>query len=99
LGYGVAEFEILDFILQDNTRNRDLAPRHFMLSPFYSGEDNILSFEQTYHNDLGINVLGYEKDDKGYKQLIEVVRHWNDEINLATGYLHDASRLIDEAVE
>lgn len=47
LGYGVAEFEILDFILQDNPRNPGLAPRHFMLSPFYSGEDNILSYEQT----------------------------------------------------
>lgn len=99
LGYGVAEFEILDFILQDNSRNPALAPRHFMLSAFYSGEDNILSYEQTYYNDLGINILGYKKDDKGYRQLIEVIRHWNEEINQVTGYLHDASRLIDEAVE
>jgi len=99
LGYGASEFEILDFILQDNIRNRGLAPQHFMLSPFYSGEENILSFEQTYYNDLGINILGYEKDTNGYRQLIEVIKHWNEEINLVTGYLHDASRLIDEAVE
>lgn len=99
LGYGVAEFEILDFILQDNPRNPALAPRHFMLSAFYSGEDNILSYEQAYYNDLGINILGYEKDANGYRQLIEVVRHWNEEINQVTGYLHDASRLIDEVVE
>jgi hypothetical protein len=99
LGYGIAEFEILDFILQDNPRNPALAPRHFMLSAFYSGEDNILSYEQAYYNDLGINILGYEKDAKGYRQFIEVIRHWNEEINQVTGYLHDASRLIDEVVE
>ena len=99
LGYGVAEFEILEFILQDYPRTSALAPRHFMLSPFYSGEDNILSYEQTYYKDLGINILGYEKDAKGYRQLIEVIRHWNKEINQVTGYLHDAFRLIDEAVD
>ncbi len=99
LGYGVAEFEILDFILQGNPRSRALAPRHFMLSPFYSGEDNILSYEQTYYNDLSINILGYRKDAIGYRQLLEVIKHWNEVINLVTGYLHDASRIIDAAVE
>jgi hypothetical protein len=99
LGYGVAEFEILDFILQDNPRNPALASRHFMLSAFYSGEDNILSYEQTYYNDLDINILGYEKDINGYRQLINVIRHWNEEINQVTGFLHDVSRQIDDAVE
>ncbi|MCK9420585.1 MAG: SIR2 family protein [Nitrospirae bacterium] len=100
LGYGVSEFEILDFILRSDPRKKQaLSPRHFMLSPFYSGEDNILSYEQAYYNDLGINILGYEKDTNGYRQLIEVIKHWNVEINQVTGYLHNASRLIDEAVE
>lgn len=99
LGYGLSEFEILDFMLRDNPRNRALPPRHFMLSPFYSGEDNILRYEQTYYDDLDINVLGFEKDTIGYKQLIEVIRHWNEEINQVTGFLHDSARLIDEAVK
>lgn len=99
LGYGLAEFEILDFILRDYPRNQVLTPRHFMLSPFYSGEENILSYEQTYYNDLGINILGYEKDVIGYRQLIKVIKHWNEEINQVTGFLHAASRLIDKAVE
>jgi len=70
-----------------------------MLSPFYRGEDNILKYEQVYYSDLGISILGYEKDENGYDQLIEVIRHWNQEINQVTGFLHGASRLIDEAVE
>lgn len=99
LGYGVAEFEILDFILRDNPRKRSLVPRHFMLSPFYKGEENILSYEQTYYNDLDIKVLGYEKDAKGYGQLAEVLKRWSEEINQVTGFLHNAAQLIDEAVE
>jgi hypothetical protein len=97
LGYGVAEFEILDFILQGMTDRSH--PKHFMLSPYYSGEENILSCEQEYYNDLGINILGYEKDKHGYHQLIDVLRFWNEEIKQVTGYLHNASRLIDEAVK
>ena len=99
LGYGFTEFEILEFILQDSFINPREAPRHFMLSAFYSGEDNILRYEKEYYSDLGINILGFEKDKHGYEQLIEIIRKWNDEINQVTGYLHDASRLIDEAVE
>ena len=95
LGYGVAEFEILDFLLKEIPKKN----QHFMLSPFYSGENNILSYEQTYYNELGINILGYEKDAKGYRQLIDVIKYWNEEINQVTGYLHGASRLIDDAVE
>ena len=98
LGYGVTEFEIIDFMLKDKPKKGAGAPRHFILSPFYSGEDNILRYEQTYYNDLGINILGYEKDTNGYRQLIEVIRHWNDEINLVTGFLDGASRIIDDAV-
>ncbi len=97
LGYGLSEFEILDFILRYNgeiTRQ----PKHFMLSPFYKGEENILSYEQEYYNDLGITVLGYEKDEKGYKQLIDIIKCWNEEINQVTVYLHQASQIIDEAV-
>jgi hypothetical protein len=99
LGYGLTEFEILEFILRDSFINPRGAPRHFILSPFYSGEENILRYEQEFYSDLGINILGYEKDANGYEQLIEVIRHWNEEINQVTGYLYGASRQIDEAVE
>lgn len=104
LGYGVSEFEILDFILQRNPRaNREESrreePRHYILSPFYRGEENILEYEQTYYNDIGINVLGYEKDINGYLQLINVVSAWNKEINEVTGYQYGTFRDIEKALE
>lgn len=98
LGYGVAEFEVIDFILQNKVKKKAAGPRHFMLSPFYKGEENILSYEQSYYNDLNITVLGYQKDLKGYRQLIDVIKKWNEEINQVTSYLHKAASLIDNAV-
>jgi len=104
LGYGVSEFEILDFILRSNPRDsrseaRREEPRHYILSPFYSGEENILEYERTYYRDLDINVLAYEKDVRGYEQLIDVLSAWNNEINEVTGYQYAAFREIEKALE
>ncbi|MFK5968697.1 MAG: SIR2 family protein [Candidatus Marithrix sp.] len=97
LGYGVSEFEILDFMFQN--RDQDSDPRHFMLSPFYKGEDNILAYEQAYYNDLGVKIIPYEMDVKGYHQLIDVIEHWNKEIRQITSYLSNNVKVIDNAIE
>lgn len=99
LGYGMAEFELLDFIFgkYDLTDKREL--KHFILQPFYRGEENILTFEQSYYNDMGIRVLPYEKDEKGYYQLYEVIIAWNKEINQVSSYLYDSLKEIDDVIE
>jgi len=63
------EFELLDFLITkfDSAKEKEL--KHFILRPFYKGEENILEFEESYYNPMGIQVLGYEKDEKGYQQL------------------------------
>lgn len=93
VGYGLGEFEILDFLLRDKKEKK-----HFILAPFFKGEDNILSFEQSYYGDLGVFVLPYEKDENGYVQLYEVIKHWNNEINLSTKYLPKTTKEIEDAV-
>ena len=100
LGYGLAEFEILDFILRYKNKQEGLklAPKHFMLSPVYQGEENIMKYEKEYYNDLGINIKMYEKDDKGYNYLIDVLRSWKKEIRQTTKLLHNGFSEIDEAV-
>ncbi|MCF7886094.1 MAG: SIR2 family protein, partial [Candidatus Marinimicrobia bacterium] len=96
LGYGLAEFELLDFILEEKESKNN---QHFMLSPYYQNEINILNYEQKYYNDLGINVLPYEKDNIGYRQLEKVIKKWSDEIEDVTNVLPKQANLIDEAVE
>lgn len=99
LGYGLAEFEILDFILKyRNNSEIKIIPKHFMLSPVYQGEENIMKYEQEYYNDLGINIEIYEKDIYGYNYLINVLKSWKKEIRQTTKLLSNGFSEIDEAV-
>jgi SIR2-like protein len=99
IGYGLAEFELLDFLITkfDSNKKKDL--KHFILLPFYKGEINILRMRQFYYGSMGITVLGYEKDEKGYHQLYDVIKNWNKEINQTSTYLHDSFKEIDEIVK
>ncbi|HHT9106809.1 MAG TPA: SIR2 family protein [Candidatus Wujingus californicus] len=99
LGYGLAEFELLDYILGKYYSGEKIELKHFILLPFYRGEENILNFEQAYYNEMGIRVLPYEKDINGYKQLYEVVKIRNKEISQVSGYLYDSFKEIDDATE
>jgi hypothetical protein len=99
VGYGMAEFELLDFLItkfESNYKEKEL--KHFILLPFYKGEENILELEQYYYNSMGIRVLPYAKDNKGYGQLYDVIKNWNKELNLVSTYLYDTYQEIQDAV-
>ncbi len=94
LGYGMSEFELLDFLITKyDSPNKS---KHYTLLPFYSGEENLLDFEQSYYNPMGIQVIGYEKDEKGYNQLYNVLQKWNKEITLS--YTYVSYKEIDDLV-
>ena len=95
VGYGMAEFELLDFIIEKYDSNEGKELKHFILQPFYKGENNILKFERDYYGQMGISVLGYEKDERGYHQLYEVIKNWNTEINQTSTYLYDSYQEIE----
>jgi hypothetical protein len=91
----MAEFELFDFLIEKFDSNRGKELKHFILLPFYKGEENILEFEQYYYNSIGISVRGYEKDEKGYNQLYEVIKSWNSEINQTSTYLYNSYQEIE----
>ena len=97
VGYGMAEFELLDFLITKFDPKKGKELKHFILLPFYRGEENILEFEQHYYNSMGIEVLPYEKDEKGYGQLYDVIKSWNREINQVSTYLYDTYKEIEDA--
>lgn len=99
VGYGMEEFELIDFLVTKLDSNKDKELKHFILRPFYKGEESILEFEEFYYNSMGIRVLPYEKDEKGYYQLYEIIKDWNSEISQVSGYLYDSYQRIDDAVE
>jgi hypothetical protein len=98
VGYGMAEFELLDFLITKFDSKKEKELKHFILLPFYRGEENILEIERYYYNSMGIEVIPYEKDKKGYGQLYEVIKSWNIEINQVSTYLYDTYNEIDDIV-
>jgi hypothetical protein len=99
VGYGMSEFELLDFLIVKFDPDKGKKSKHFILLPFYNGEKNILEFEQFYYNSMGISVLGYEKDELGYGQLYNVIKRWSSEIKQTSTYLYDSLKDIDEVID
>lgn len=97
VGYGLAEFEVLDFVISKINPTLRGELRHFTLQPYYSGEGNLLEFDQSYYNPMGITVLGYQKDVRGYNQLYDVVCDWNKEINQTSVYLPNSYQFLEVA--
>ena len=99
IGYGMSEFELLDFLITKfDSSKKAKGIKHYILLPFYSGEENILQFEQSYYNSMGVQVIGYEKDEKGYNQLYDVIKEWNTDINKTSTFTLDSFKEIEDIV-
>jgi hypothetical protein len=99
VGYGMDEFELLDFLISKFKPIARRELKHFILLPYYKGEEDALDFDSSYYGPMEIDAIGYEKDEKGYNQLYDVVKMWNDEIKQTSNALHEEAREIEEAVD
>jgi hypothetical protein len=98
IGYGLAEFELLDFLI-GKFGNQKIENARFLLNPYYKGEERILEFDKQYFRDMGIAVIAYEYDDRGYEQLYHVIKSWNNTISHVSAHPHEVMKQIDEVVE
>ncbi|GAI22380.1 unnamed protein product, partial [marine sediment metagenome] len=96
VGYGMSEFELLDFIITKADTGHEIESKHFILLSFYTGEEADLKFEQQYHNKMGITVVAYQKDQNGYNQLYEVIKDWNTRINQTSTFLYETYKEIED---
>lgn len=99
VGYGLDELEILEFFATKTDIGKSRGKNHFLLLPLYKGEENILRNEKSYFNFFGIEVIAFEKDQNGHNQLIEVIKAWSNEIELASSALHNNYEEIEEIVD
>jgi len=99
LGYGMEEFELLDFLVPkfDPMKGKEL--KHFILLPYYRGEEDSVRLDSLYFNKLGVEIKGYEKDEHGYTQLYDVVKNWNREIMQTSTALLDEMKELEDAVD
>jgi len=99
VGYGLEEYEIIEFMIKDlsNVKNEI---RHFMLYPMFTKDDNLLKFYRDYYKTLGIRLIPYSIDRKGYDQLAKVIKNWAKEIGQIAqpkGF-YEEIKLIDEVI-
>ncbi len=99
VGYGMEEFELLDFIIGKYRPGDEIELKHHILKPFKTEEERTLRFEEYYYHLMGINVIPYQIGDGDYERLYDVIQAWNWEINQTTVYLHESFDDLEESVK
>ena len=90
----------MDFLISKfDEPSKAVERRKFMLNPYFKDDEKKLIFDQFYYNSMGITVVGYEKDQKGYSQLYDVIKKWNEELNLTSTYTVDSFKEIEEILD
>lgn len=85
IGYGLAELEILEYIVQKAGRKtpgeaEKEAPRHFVVQGFFSHEIEMAYAFEAYYGQFGIGLLPFSRDERDWEQLIHVIEHLAREI-------------------
>jgi hypothetical protein len=99
VGYGMEEFELLDFLMSKYKPGDKIELKHYILKSFKDGKERTLRFEEYYYNSMGVYVIPYHISDNTYRELYDVIQAWNREINQTTKYLHESFSGLEESVE
>lgn len=97
VGYGMAEFELLDFLI--GKYDTGLKKARFILLPYFKGYESQVNFDQHYYEDMGVTIIPYQYDKRGYDQLYDVLTHWNEQIDRALALTLSKAKEIDELVD
>ncbi|MCW4006928.1 MAG: SIR2 family protein [Candidatus Bathyarchaeota archaeon] len=99
IGYGLDEYEVLDFLLEKYSEEEHLERKHWILLPYYNDEKYLLKYDRAYFNSMGINVIGYKKDQEGYKQLHKVIKKWQTEFRELSPIIYEDIKEMEETVD
>jgi hypothetical protein len=101
VGYGLAELEILDYIIRSNdSLQSDIAePRHFLLYAHRSTESVQTGFmEDFFREQCGVRVIKYCIDAKGYQEVVEVFKDWNTDLDVRDPTTLDLQAHLDNCI-
>jgi len=97
IGYGMEEFELLDFIFLKNDNKTERELKHFILQRVKEGDE--IKLYNIYYNQFGIDAIPYRIDDKSSPQLYYVIKKWASEINQKTNYMSKSFKRIKEIID
>lgn len=102
VGYGLAEFEVLDTIIRANpaTDPGKDGRTHFLLYPCFSVDaiqtDLVSKF---FLGQCGVKVIPYHIDSNGYKELVNVFKVWSSDLEIRDASTLDLHSLLDSYIK
>lgn len=76
IGYGLNEFELIDYIMTKSGHANDAKGKVFTLEGFFSNQEEVFQARKEYFADLNIELLPYCLDTNFYDELIRVLKNW-----------------------
>jgi len=98
IGYGMEEVEVLENLIRQSKSIISRAFKKYILLPFYSANQNVFRHEKNFYKEFNVETIGYSIDKKGYLQLFDVMKHWQEKINNISEYQGYARKDISEVL-
>lgn len=81
IGYGMQEFMLIQYFISDVSKG---VPNRFLLKGYLEKDKLAEEFDREYYKSLGIELISYSTEKKGYDALISVLKKWNHTIKTET---------------
>ena len=94
LGCGMSEFEILSAAFEPSNSGR-----HYLLEGFFEYQQELCNAYGEYYKSLGVNLIAYSKDKKGYRQQYDIIEGWIEELKGKTSYNSRNVQIITDALQ
>ena len=78
IGYGLSEFELIDFLFEKS--DSPVLRQHYILEGYYSYQEPLIKAKSNYFNSLGVKLIPYSKDQNDYKQQLPIISEWVNEL-------------------
>jgi len=99
LGYGLGEYEVLDFLLlkeEPDSGIREPAKK-FVLRDYNLDKEQDPDIDELYYKSLGVTLIPYRSESESETSLIRVIKNWREEIASRSAVLFLISRRLAKA--
>ena len=81
VGYGLNEFELIDYIVTKSGYTKKFNKKIYLLYGFCENDDILYNSKKSYFNALNIELIPYDMTRKGYDSLIDFLKLLNEDYN------------------
>lgn len=87
IGYSLSEFELLRYFLKDDKeddKQKDKIINHYLLNGYLDCEKYKYEMDEIYYRTLGIKLIPFSLEKKGYYALVDVLKEWDNFVTTKT---------------